>query len=67
MPQPSRVAQIKLPTRGSDPKRASACGTARERNLKIGAKGIVDFGNGEKFSPIDLVMRAPNCPLGRRR
>src|SRR5262249_40294707 len=35
----------------------------RERNIKIGAKGIVDFGNGEKFSPMDLVMRALNCPL----
>jgi hypothetical protein len=35
----------------------------RERNLKIGVKGIVDFGTGEKFSPLDLVMRALDCSL----
>ncbi len=36
----------------------------RDRNLKIsGSKGIVDFGNGDKFSPLDLVMRARNCSL----
>ena len=36
----------------------------RESHLSIsGAKGIKDFGTGEGFSPIDLVMRARNCPL----
>jgi hypothetical protein len=54
------------PTRGSDPKRGPLVTSElrhaeqRERNLRIGAKGIVDFGNGEKFSPIDLVLRALN-------
>ena len=32
-----------------------------------GAKGIKDFGDGEGFSPIDLVMRARGCSLDRRR
>ena len=34
----------------------------RKLNLSIsGARGIVDFGTGETFSPLDLVMRARNC------
>jgi hypothetical protein len=34
----------------------------RKNNLSIsGAKGIKDFGNGDTFSPIDLVMRARSC------
>jgi hypothetical protein len=34
----------------------------RDRNLSIsGDKGITDFGTNEKFSPIDLVMRARDC------
>lgn len=34
----------------------------RDRNLKIsGSKGIKDFGNGDTFSSIDLVMRARSC------
>jgi hypothetical protein len=36
----------------------------RDRNLKIsGSKGIKDFGNGETFSALDLVMRARSCSL----
>jgi AAA domain/Bifunctional DNA primase/polymerase, N-terminal len=36
----------------------------RESHLSIsGAKGIKDFGTGEGFSPIDLVMRARDCTL----
>jgi hypothetical protein len=30
----------------------------RKQNLHIGPLGIVDFGTNEKFTPIDLVMRA---------
>jgi putative DNA primase/helicase len=34
----------------------------RKRNLQInGNRGIKDFGTGEGFSPINLVMRARNC------
>jgi putative DNA primase/helicase len=34
----------------------------RKRNLQIsGSRGIKDFGTGEGFSPINLVMRARNC------
>jgi putative DNA primase/helicase len=34
----------------------------RERNLQInGNRGIKDFGTGEGYSPINLVMRARNC------
>jgi hypothetical protein len=34
----------------------------RKRNLQIsGGRGIKDFGTGEGFSPINLVMRARNC------
>ncbi|WP_316233392.1 bifunctional DNA primase/polymerase [Bradyrhizobium sp. SZCCHNPS2010] len=33
----------------------------RKRNLSIVAKGIEDFGTGEKFTPIDLVMKALGC------
>jgi hypothetical protein len=35
----------------------------RERNLKISGLGIKDFGNGDTFSSLDLVMRAKNCSL----
>ena len=34
----------------------------RKRNLRIsGSRGIKDFGTGEGFSPINLVMRARGC------
>src|SRR5262249_11715412 len=34
----------------------------RKRNLQIsGSRGIKDFGTGEGFSPINLVMRAREC------
>jgi hypothetical protein len=33
----------------------------RKRNLSIVSKGIEDFGTGEKFTPIDLVIRARGC------
>jgi hypothetical protein len=33
----------------------------RKRNLVISPKGITDFGTGEGFSPINLVIRACNC------
>jgi AAA domain/Bifunctional DNA primase/polymerase, N-terminal len=36
----------------------------RDRNLKITSKGIKDFGNGETFSALDLVMRAHGCDRG---
>jgi AAA domain/Bifunctional DNA primase/polymerase, N-terminal len=35
----------------------------RDLNLKISPKGIKDFGNGETFSPLDLVMRAHGCSM----
>jgi hypothetical protein len=33
----------------------------RKRNLSIVRKGIEGFGTGEKFTPIDLVMKARSC------
>jgi hypothetical protein len=33
----------------------------RKRNLQISGRGIKDFGAGEGFSPINLVIRARNC------
>ena len=33
----------------------------RERNLKISGRGIHDFGDGRKYTPIDLVMAARGC------
>src|SRR5262249_3046267 len=33
----------------------------RALNLSIVGSGIKDFGTGEKFTPIDLVMRARDC------
>ncbi|WP_439925264.1 bifunctional DNA primase/polymerase [Nitrobacter sp. JJSN] len=44
--------------------RSSSTGRAlefRKRNLSIVRKGIEDFGTGEKYTPIDLVMRARDC------
>lgn len=44
--------------------RASGTGRAieqRKRNLSIVSKGIEDFGDGRKYTPIDLVMKARNC------
>lgn len=44
--------------------RSSSTGRAlglRKRNLSIVRKGIEDFGTGEKFTPIDLVMKARDC------
>jgi hypothetical protein len=44
--------------------RSSGTGRAlelRKRNLSIVRKGIEDFGTGEKFTAIDLVMRARDC------
>ena len=35
----------------------------RKRNLSISPHGIKDFGTGETFSPIDLVMRSENLDL----
>jgi len=35
----------------------------RKRNLSIQPTGIKDFGTGETFSPLDLVMRALGCDL----
>lgn len=35
----------------------------RKRNLSIQPTGIKDFGTGETFSPLDLVMRAQGCDL----
>lgn len=33
----------------------------RKRNLSISSRGIEDFGTGEKFTAIDVVMRARRC------
>jgi hypothetical protein len=44
--------------------RGSSTGRPREirkRNLSIVRKGIEDFGDGRKYTPIDLVMAARNC------
>jgi hypothetical protein len=35
----------------------------RKRNLSITRKGIVDFGSGDTFTPIDLTMTARDCDL----
>ena len=35
----------------------------RDRNLKISGQGIKDFGNGDTFTALDLVMRARGCSL----
>src|SRR5215813_399610 len=35
----------------------------RKTNLKISSKGITDFGTGQGYSPLDLVMAARNCDL----
>jgi hypothetical protein len=35
----------------------------RKTNLKISPKGITDFGTGQGYSPLDLVMAARNCDL----
>src|SRR5262245_39764152 len=35
----------------------------RRANLKISSKGIVDFGTGKGYSPLDLVMAARLCTL----
>lgn len=44
--------------------RSSSTGRAlelRKRNLSIVREGIEDFGDGRKYTPIDLVMRARGC------
>lgn len=44
--------------------RSSGTGRAlelRKRNLSIVRKGIEDFGDGRKYTPIDLVMAARGC------
>lgn len=44
--------------------RSSSTGRAlelRKRNLSIVRRGIEDFGSGEKFTPIDLVVKARGC------
>jgi hypothetical protein len=46
--------------------RSSSTGRAlglRKRNLSIVRKGIEDFGTGEKFTPINLVMKARGCDM----
>jgi AAA domain/Bifunctional DNA primase/polymerase, N-terminal len=35
----------------------------RRANLKISSKGIVDFGTGKGYSPLDLVMASRPCSL----
>jgi AAA domain-containing protein/bifunctional DNA primase/polymerase-like protein len=35
----------------------------RRANLKISSKGIVDFGTGKGYSPLDLVMASRACSL----
>jgi AAA domain-containing protein/bifunctional DNA primase/polymerase-like protein len=35
----------------------------RRTNLKISSKGIVDFGTGKGYSPLDLVMASRACTL----
>jgi hypothetical protein len=35
----------------------------RRANLKISSKGIVDFGTGKGYSPLDLVAAARSCSL----
>mgnify|MGYP007089897268 CR=1 FL=1 len=44
--------------------RSSSTGRAlelRKRNLSIVCKGIEDFGDGRKYTPIDLVKEARGC------
>lgn len=44
--------------------RSSSTGRAlelRKRNLSVVHRGIEDFGTGEKFTPIDLVVKARGC------
>jgi hypothetical protein len=44
--------------------RSSSTGRAlelRKRNLSITRNGIVDFGTGDRFTAIDLVMKARDC------
>jgi hypothetical protein len=44
--------------------RSSSTGRAlelRRRNLSIVRRGIEDFGDGRKYTPIDLVMAARGC------
>lgn len=49
------------------PWRTSGSGRAvgrRNTNLSISPGGIEDFGTGETFTPIDVVMKAHNCTAG---
>src|SRR5262249_5241741 len=46
------------------PSRTGRVPEERKLNLKISPLGIVDFGDGRGYSPLDLVMAAKECNLG---
>src|SRR5262249_4226273 len=45
------------------PSRTGRVSEERKLNLKISPLGIVDFGDGRGYSPLDLVMAAKECSL----